>query len=343
MSDPREYPTLVLLVDDQLIVGEAVRRALADEADIQLHHCSDPRIALARATELSPTVILQDLVMPGIDGIAMLRQFRANPITRNVPVIVLSTTEDAAVKSAAFAAGANDYIVKLPDRIELIARIRHHSRAYLNQIQRDEAYSELQDSQRRLLDSNRQLQRLSNLDGLTGLSNRRHVDEFIAAEWKRALREQSMLAVLMIDVDDFKRYNDSYGHLAGDEVLKAVAAALQACVNRPADLAARFGGEEFIAVLPSTAPAGALAIGEKIRATIEALALPHCASRCAAHVTVSIGGACLVPQRGELPPRLIEAADAALYRAKHAGRNRALLSEHDRAADAPPENRAAKG
>jgi len=318
-----------------------VRRALADDTDIQLHYCSDPRTAMARAMELSPTVILQDLNMPDVDGLVMLSQFRANPATRNVPVIVLSTTEDAAVKSAAFGAGASDYIVKLPDRIELIARIRHHSKAYLNQIQRDEAHSALKDSQRRLLESNRELQRLSNLDGLTGLSNRRHVNDFIATEWKRAIREQVPIAILMIDVDEFKRYNDSYGHLAGDEVLKRVAQAIQACVSRPTDLAGRFGGEEFVAILPSTALAGAQLIAEKIRAGIEALNLPHRASSGSGRVTISAGGACTVPRRGELAPLLIEAADAALYQAKRSGRNRAIVQEYDRGSSPADQENAA--
>ena len=341
MTQAQDYPVVVLLVDDQAIVGEAVRRALADDSDIRLHYCSDPRTAMARAMELSPTVILQDLNMPDVDGLVMVNQFRTNPATRNVPVIVLSTTEDAAVKSAAFGAGASDYIVKLPDRIELIARIRHHSKAYLNQIQRDEAHAALKDSQRRLLESNRELQRLSNLDGLTGLSNRRHVNDFIATEWKRAIREHAPISILMIDVDEFKRYNDSYGHLAGDEVLKSVAQAIQACVNRPTDLAGRFGGEEFVAILPSTAPAGAQMIAEKIRAGIEALNLPHRASTGSAQVTISVGGACTVPRRGELAPVLIEAADAALYQAKRSGRNRAIVQEYESAASPSTQDDAA--
>jgi two-component system chemotaxis family response regulator WspR len=322
-----DYPIVVLLVDDQPIVGEAVRRALSDDGDIRLHYCADPAIAVAHAMEIAPTVILQDLVMPGVDGLSMVRRFRVNPGTSHVPIILLSTTEDAAVKSAAFSAGANDYIVKLPDRIELIARIRHHSKSYLNQIQRDEAYAALQDSQRRLLESNRELQRLNNLDGLTGLSNRRHVNEFIATEWKRAIREQVAISVLMVDVDEFKRYNDSYGHLAGDDVLRQVAKSIQATVNRPTDLAARFGGEEFVAVLPSTTRAGAHSIAEKMRAAIEALAVPHQASSCSGHVTVSVGGASMVPRRGEDYSLLIDAADAALYEAKRAGRNRAVLRD----------------
>lgn len=325
-----EYAIVVMLVDDQPIVAEAIRRALADTGDIRLHYCNDPAAALDFVEEFSPTVILQDLVMPGVDGISLVRRYRAHARTADIPVIVLSTTEDAAIKSAAFAAGANDYVVKIPDRIELIARIRHHSRAYLNQVQRDQAYVALQESQQRLLESNRELQRLTNLDGLTSLSNRRHADDFLAIEWKRAMREQLPLAVLMIDVDDFKRFNDSYGHLAGDEVLRCVSQAIQFCISRPADLVARFGGEEFIAILPATAPGGAAVIAEKIRNRVEALNLPHRASSCADRVTVSIGAASGVPPRGAEPAQLVAIADAELYQAKRAGRNRISVHESAR-------------
>ncbi len=149
-----EYRVMVLLVDDQAMVGEAIRRALANQPDIDYHYCADSADALKVAGQIKPTVILQDLVMPGVDGLTLVRQYRASPPTRDVPIIVLSTKEEAAVKSEAFAAGANDYLVKLPDKIELIARIRHHSRAHLNQLQRDAAYRALRESQQQLVDSN---------------------------------------------------------------------------------------------------------------------------------------------------------------------------------------------
>jgi sigma-B regulation protein RsbU (phosphoserine phosphatase) len=136
-------PVTVLLVDDQAIVGEAVRRMLAPEGDIQLHFCQDPARALETANAVQPTVILQDLVMPDIDGLMLVKFFRANPSTKQTPMIVLSSKEEPAVKAQAFALGANDYLVKLPDRIELVARIRYHSRSYLNQLERDEAYRQL--------------------------------------------------------------------------------------------------------------------------------------------------------------------------------------------------------
>src|SRR5690606_6945233 len=213
--------------------------------------CSDPYQALAVAQQIKPTVILQDLIMPGVDGLELLSQYRNAPGLHDVPIIVLSTKEDPLVKSAAFAAGANDYLVKLPDSIELVARIRYHSRSYLTLLQRDEAYRALRVSQQQLLDSNLMLQRLMNSDGLTGLSNRRHFDEYLELEWRRAMREQQQLSLLMIDVDYFKAYNDSFGHLAGDEALRQVAEASRGSCSRPTDLPARYGGEEFALVLPN--------------------------------------------------------------------------------------------
>ena len=154
---PPEYHVMVLLVDDQAMVCEAIRRALASEPDIDFHYCADAREALTLATQIRPTVILQDLVMPGIDGLTLVGQFRSNPATHEIPIIVLSTNENPTVKGQAFALGANDYLVKLPDRIELIARIRYHSRAYLNQLQRDAAYRALRESQQQLINGNAQL------------------------------------------------------------------------------------------------------------------------------------------------------------------------------------------
>ena len=140
----------VLLVDDQMIVGEQVRRMLAPEQDIVFHYCPDPTKAIAMATEISPTVILQDLVMPEIDGLTLVKFFRANQKLKDVPLIVLSTKEEAATKAEAFALGANDYLVKLPDKIELIARIRYHSRGYINLLERNEAYDALLKSEQAL-------------------------------------------------------------------------------------------------------------------------------------------------------------------------------------------------
>src|SRR3974390_2291664 len=140
---PTDYHVMVLLVDDQAMVCEAVRRALANQPDIDFHYCAEARDAISIANQVKPTVILQDLVMPGVDGLTLVSQFRSNPTTRDTPIIVLSTNENPQVKGQAFALGANDYLVKLPDKIELVARIRYHSKAYLNLLQRDAAYRAL--------------------------------------------------------------------------------------------------------------------------------------------------------------------------------------------------------
>jgi adenylate cyclase len=135
---------VVLLVDDQAIVHEAVRAMVENEDDIELHYCADPAEALEMAAKVAPTVILQDLVMPGISGLTLVRYFRAHPVTRDVPLVVLSTKEEPAIKAEAFALGANDYMVKLPDRLELLARVRYHAQGYINLLQRNEALKQLE-------------------------------------------------------------------------------------------------------------------------------------------------------------------------------------------------------
>lgn len=317
---------MVLLVDDQLMVGEAIRRALIDETEIELHYCSNPLEALAVAKRVKPTVILQDLVMPNVNGLTLVRQYRSDPATKAIPVIVLSTEEEATVKSEAFRIGANDYLVKLPDRIELIARIRYHSAAYLTQIQRDEAYRALRRSQQELMETNLELQRLTNVDGLTGLSNRRYFDQYLDTEWRQAMRAREPISLLIIDVDHFKQYNDTYGHLAGDEVLKTVATAVRSTFQRPKDLAVRMGGEEFAVVLPQTLAGDLAFLAKKVVQAIEALGLPHAASPIAEKVTISVGGATHIPAGNDQPERLIEAADKAMYEAKRSGRNRAATA-----------------
>ena len=145
-----QYEITVLLIDDQSIVAAAVERMLTAEKDITFHYCQNPTKAIEMAVEISPTVILQDLVMPEIDGLTLVKFIRAHPMLKDIPLIVLSTKEEALTKADAFGVGANDYLVKLPDKVELIARIRYHSRAYINLLQRNEAYEELLKSQQAL-------------------------------------------------------------------------------------------------------------------------------------------------------------------------------------------------
>lgn len=324
-STPEDVHTRLMLVDDQAIVAEALRRMVAEEADIDYFYCSDPSQALEKAIEFQPTVILQDLVMPGINGLTLLRHFKSNASTRGFPVIVLSTKEEPAVKSEAFGIGAADYLVKFPDKIEVLARIRAHSRSFLAQHQRDLAYQALRELQSELEEKNAELQRLSSQDGLTELANRRTFDEFLQKEWTRASRESTCLSLILIDIDHFKTYNDNYGHQGGDSCLRKVAQTLDETVGRPSDLVARYGGEEFVVVMPSTDEEGAVRIAALLRENVAAMAEPHAYSSTADHVTISLGVATVKPTVDMAPERLIHNADEALYEAKEQGRNRYRL------------------
>lgn len=182
--------------------------------------------------------------------------------------------------------------------------------------------TEIKKMEKELLEINETLKQLSFLDGLTQIANRRYFDDVLDKEWFRSLRGGQTISLLVVDIDHFKAYNDTYGHLKGDECLKTVAKTLKDIVKRPGDLAARFGGEEFVVLLPETNLEGACYVAEKIKAAIENLGIPHINSKVAPHVTVSIGVASTMPREEISPEDLIQASDQALYKAKNSGRNR---------------------
>jgi two-component system chemotaxis family response regulator WspR len=318
---------VVLLVDDQMMVAEGIRRMLEGETDIDFHYCNDPKKAVDMAAEIKPTTILQDLIMPDIDGMTLVRFYRNHPALKDIPIIVLSSKEDPLAKSEAFSNGASDYLVKLPDKIELIARIRAHSRSYLAQQQRDEAFRDLRDLKKELEVKNRELERLSTTDSLMGIANRRSFEDFIDKEWRRATREEKHLSIILIDIDHFKAYNDNYGHQGGDECLRKVASRLSECLKRGGDKIARYGGEELVVVLPNTSGEGALTIAEELRAGVESLDLKHEYSNVADHVTISLGVASMLPTQGVPLSELVTMADEALYAAKDLGRNRSQFAD----------------
>ncbi len=324
----RDTHPLLLLVDDQPIVHKMMRKVLASAPEIELHSCTKAGEAVSMAEQIGPTVILQDINMPDADGFELLDAFHHNPLLSDVPVIMLSGTSMAEVKAEAFERGADDYIVKMPHEIELLARIRHHSQAYIHHLERDAALKALQQEKQKLADANRELERLSSLDGLTGIANRRYFDTMFGREWRRALRETEPISLIMCDVDYFKLYNDSYGHQPGDECLKLVASTLAAAMQRPADLVARYGGEEFVFLLPGTHARGAIKIAERARQAVLALQLPHEASTVHDCVTLSMGAATMVPMLKHSADELLLAADKALYQAKEQGRNRVICSPH---------------
>jgi two-component system, cell cycle response regulator len=190
--------------------------------------------------------------------------------------------------------------------------------------ERQRYQSSLQQMNLELYDLNQKLHRLANSDGLTGVANRRRFEEHLEQEWRRTIRENQPLSIILGDIDYFKPYNDTYGHLVGDDCLKAIAGAINRVVNRPADLVARYGGEEFAIILPNTPVEGTMQVAQLIRQEVQKLRIPHRSSLVADYVTMSLGIATKIPTAQMSPKALIEAADIALYQAKEQGRNCAV-------------------
>ena len=218
-----------------------------------------------------------------------------------IPVIFVSALNDEDDEACGLAAGGVDYIMKPINPVIVKARVEIHL-----ELKRQRDF----------------LQRISMIDGLTGIANRRRFDEALQSEWRRCSRSQTPLSLIMIDVDYFKCYNDCYGHLAGDECLRKVAGAVAAQVHRGADLVARFGGEEFACLLPDTGAEASRAMAERLRDSVLSLKLAHSMSAVSGHVTISLGVATLVPDGNDDSARLIDIADRSLYAAKLKGRNR---------------------
>ncbi len=269
-------------------------------------------------------LIMLDIVMPDMDGIQTCSAIKSVERLRDVPVIMTTGLTDFESLRQAFEAGAMDFLTKPINEVELMARVRSALALKAEIDERKAHEKKLLEITARLSAANKELRRLSSLDGLTGLANRRLFDNTLEKEWRRGLRQQTRLAIVMMDIDHFKLYNDHYGHLAGDECLKQVAGALLTCLRRPGDLLARYGGEEFVALLPDTDKAGAMLLAKYARVAVEGLAIPHAGSPVAKVVTISLGVASSIPQSGLIASDLVLAADKALYRAKGKGRNQVV-------------------
>ncbi len=309
-SEPGRSRPRLLVVDDQPANLQALYRTFA--ADHQVYMATTGTQALELARERLPDLILLDLDLPDLDGFEVCNRLHADPSLRDTPVIVVTAHSDEAAETRALSTGAVDFIAKPIHPAVVRARVHTHLM---------------------LKHQGDLLRRMAFLDPLTGLHNRRAMDERLEAELRLAARQRQPLAVVMIDIDRFKRYNDHYGHLAGDDALRRIAAALQAGMLRPMDLMTRYGGEEFVGVLPGTDAPGALAVAERLRAAVAALGLPHPQSGVQPHVTVSVGVACVAGEALGDPPgaasRLLSRADQALYQAKAAGRDGVVLAADD--------------
>jgi diguanylate cyclase (GGDEF)-like protein len=296
-------PATVLIVDDAPSNLAILTETLRGEFDVRI--ATSGQEALRLISESPPDLVLLDILMPEMDGYAVCRRLKAMPSTSTIPVIFLTAKGDVADETLGLALGAVDYIIK-PVSVPIVqARVRTHVEL------------------KRRGDI---LETLSMRDGLTGIANRRRFDDSLARAWRQALRHATPVSLIMADIDHFKAYNDTYGHMAGDECLRAVAQALAGSLKRPGDLAARYGGEEFAMVLEDTTQSGAIHLAEAMRQAVEALGLEHRGSNASPVVTVTLGAATAVPRPGQGRDALLALADRKLYEAKMAGRNRVLAA-----------------
>jgi diguanylate cyclase (GGDEF)-like protein len=282
--------------------------------------------------ESPPDIILLDIMMPDMNGYEVCGQLKADERTCGIPVIFISALHEIDEKVKAFSAGGVDYITKPFQEQEVLVRVHTHLMLRRTQIsleqeisERTRAEKELKQAKDALEQANRELQRLASSDGLTRIANRRRLDEYLRQEWKRLAREQVPLSLILCDIDFFKNYNDTYGHLSGDDCLFRIARVIQGAARRPADLAARYGGEEFAIVLPNTDSGGAMQVAGCIQDAVSRLKIPHSDSSVSCFVTLSIGVSSMIPTHTGSPDLLIHAADQALYEVKKQSRNAVLI------------------
>ncbi|CAK0756748.1 two-component system, chemotaxis family, response regulator WspR [Gammaproteobacteria bacterium] len=296
---------LILIVDDAPVNIKMLADTLKGDYRIKVATSGATALKLISGKE-KPDLVLLDVMMPQMDGYTVCAKIKENPDTRDISVIFVTAKTDVPDQELGFNLGAVDYITK-PFGLPIVrARVRTH----IN-LKRRTAL----------------LEELVSLDSLTGIHNRRRFDEMFAEEWRRAIRNDLLISLLMLDIDHFKAFNDNYGHGAGDECLRKVASNLRTALVRPGDLVARIGGEEFVVLLPNCDSEGACHVGEKIRSATEELRIPHEFSSTSKWVTLSVGCTTLLPNLEMGSKTLMEAADKALYLAKSQGRNRISVAK----------------
>jgi len=296
----------LLLVDDQPVQIHLLFQIF--QTGYELFSATSGAAALSFCQTQLPDLILLDVMMPGMDGYAVCRQLKSSPRTSDIPVIFVTAHNDTAEEEAGLAAGAVDFIARSASANIMRARVKTHlTLKYQADLLRTHAL----------------------VDGLTGVANRRQFDLALEAEWRRCARLGQPMALIMIDIDFFKQYNDTYGHQGGDTCLVEVATCLKACLSRSHDLLARYGGEEFACILPETGLEGAIAKAEALLHAVLALAIPHQKTTLPGGVvSVSLGVAVTTPLTGEELAGLIQGADRQLYAAKQAGRGQVKALEY---------------
>lgn len=308
----------ILVVDPSASNRALICECLRQLPDVQTVATGDGEHALHLFRETMPSLVLLDTTLQGTDGIALTRQIRAWEQSRNetgispwTPIVFLSSINDENILIQGIQAGGDDFLSKPVSEVVLLAKTQ--------------AMLRISTRQQEICDVHRQLKEIAILDSLTGIPNRRHFDDTLASEWKRCLRNDTPLSIVLSDVDFFKQFNDIYGHQAGDVCLKAVAGSLSESLFRVEDSVARYGGEEFVAILPGTDANGAYAVAERMRQSARDLCIPH-ERGIDGRISCSFGVASTRPTAGKMPLQLLRTADAGLYAAKSAGRNRVALN-----------------
>ena len=289
----------LLIVDDQHVNIRLIHAIFEDEYEIFM--ATSGKQALNICAHSPPDIILLDIMMPEMDGLQLCKILKQQPETKAIPVIFITALNSPDDETACWEAGCVDFINKPINLLTLHNRVKAHLTLKLQ--------AEF-------------LLQLSLIDGLTGIANRRCFDERLTLEFFRSQRSNQPLALLMIDIDFFKTLNDQHGHQVGDEFLRQIATVLQSNMRRSSDLAARYGGDEFVCLLPDTNKNEARMIAEKLIANVQALKMDDLTSDKKPKLTISIGLAIYPSPKIPSPELLIKAADKQLYNAKHHGRNR---------------------
>jgi len=299
MSSEKQKQT-VLLVDDEPANIRILLELLQEDYDTRVAINGETALEIVTSDQ-PPDLVLLDVMMPGINGYEVCQRMKSDPRTADIPVIFITGKSNEEDVVRGLRNGAVDYVAKPFSRVVVKARVKTHA-----ELKKHRDY----------------LKEQTLHDGLTGIANRRRFDEFLASTWDFSLRKSAVIAVVMVDLDYFKLYNDNYGHQEGDECLKKVAKILASSLRRKIDLAARYGGEEFACIMPGADLDRAMAMAEQFRQNVLALRIPHAHSQVDRFVTISLGVASVLPAPDDSCETLVGNADKALYKAKNNGRNR---------------------